>query len=409
MDEKILRKYAELVINTGVNLQEGQCLSIKGEPIHWHFIDLLQEIAYKRGAKFVKSDIQSSCSRINKIKYQKDEYLGHVPPYVENEIDYTVKEKWAFIYLEGLEQPDCYESLDPQRNATVEKAWREKSKNLMSAAMNGVCHWTIAPIPTPGWGQKIFGGTPDEKNTKRLWDTLVPILRLNHEDPEKAWREHDRNLKKRIDVLEKMQLDHLKFTGPDTELFVYLTPLSRWCGGSFTSSEGHSFIPNIPTEEIFTTPDFRKTSGKVKVTKPVMVMGKHVEDAFFEFKDGKVVNFTAGKNLEILEKYFEIDPQAKYVGEIALVDMNSPISKTNKIFHSILLDENASCHLALGRGISSAVKGGDKMNEDELKKTGHNISLLHTDFMIGSPEINITGVKRDGQEVNIMENGYFKI
>lgn len=409
MEHENLEKYAKLILDVGINLQPGQSLVIKGEPIHWYFVDILQRVAYQKGAKFIKTDLQHACSRINKIENQKDEYLEHLPSYLDKEYKTYVDEKWAMIHLDGLEDPDCFENLDQKRNSIVERTYREKAKPIMFAAMSGICHWTIAPVPTPKWAQKIFGGLANQDAVKRLWDTLIPILRLDQNDPQVAWKEHVIALKKRIKFLDEKELDYLHFQGPETDLKIYLNQVSAWTGGSFTSSENHSFVPNLPTEEIFTTPDFKRTTGKVKITKPVKVLGKSVENAYFEFEEGKVVNFRAENNQESLEKYFDIDPQARYLGEVALVDQTSPITQSNHVFHSILLDENASCHIALGRGISSAIRGGNKMNEKELSEAGCNMSLLHTDFMIGSPELNVTGFNKEKEPVKIIEKGIFQI
>ena len=409
MNNQLLEKYANLIIKVGVNLQKGQCLIIKGEHTHWEFVNLLQQVAYKNGAKYIHTDLQAPFSKLNQNKFQHEEFLNFIPKFIDSQIAEYVEDRWSIIHLDGKADPNCFESLNQEKNAIIEKVIREHGKRFSCAALSGKCCWTIAPLPTPGWAQKVLGGKASEENKNALWEILIPILKLDKSDPVKAWQDHSDRLKERISILDQSDIDYLHFTGPGTDLKIYLSQYSRWQGGAFTSPEGNPFMPNIPTEEIFSTPDFRKTEGRIKVTKPVNVLGKDVVDAYFEFKNGQVNKFSASIGEDTLAKYFEIDPTAKYLGEVALVDTSSPIYMADKIFHSILLDENASCHIALGRGISTAIIGGDKMSEEELKNVGHNNSLLHTDFMVGSSEVSVTGVLHDGQKLRIISNGLFNI
>jgi len=409
MNENILEKYAKLILNVGINLQSGQNLIIKGDACHWDFVTILQKVAYQNNAAIIKTELTPPTDLTNRVKYQKAEYLNRTPSYLEHEIATLIKEKWAFIRLEGSSDPDAYESLDQSRNAILEKAYREKSSPLFGAYMSGDCHWTIAPVPTLKWAQKIYGSDDTNNNTQRLWETLIPILRLDHESPTLAWQKHNEMLAQRITTLERFNLEYLRFQSLETDLKIYLSRHSKWAGGCFQDAQGVRFNPNLPTEEIFTTPDYRKTSGHILITRPVMVLGKYVENAWFEFSNGQVVNYKASKNVECLDKFFEIDKQAKYLGEVALVDLTSPISKTNTIFHSILLDENASCHIALGRGITAALKNCENMTKEEIDAIGCNHSLLHTDFMVGSKELKVDGYCCDGNTVSIIKDGHFAI
>jgi len=409
MNENILEKYARLILKVGINLQSGQNLVIKGDACHWDFATILQKVAYQNNAAIIKTELTPPTDLTNRVKYQNEQYLNLTPSYLEHEIETHIREKWAFIRLEGSSDPDAYESLDQSKNAIIEKAYREKFSPLFGAYMNGNCHWTIAPVPTRKWAEKIYGSDGSNDNTRKLWETLIPILRLDQENPTLAWQKHNEMLERRIAKLEQFNLEYLHFQGPQTDLKIHLSKHSAWAGGCFKDAQGVPFNPNLPTEEIFTTPDYHKTSGCILITRPVLVLGKYVENAWFEFHNGQVVNYKATKNIESLNKYFEIDHQARYLGEVALVDLSSPISKTNTIFHSILLDENASCHIALGRGITAALKNCGQMTKEELDAIGCNMSLLHTDFMVGSKELNVDGYCANGRTINIIKDGHFAI
>ncbi len=409
MDKELLNRYADLILSVGINLQQGDNLLIRAEPIHLYFVDILEKLAYEKGARFIRFKMTASKSTLNRVSYQKEEYLDYIPSDYESTVDAYVDEGWCVISIEGMEDPDIFSEMDQERFAKMQKPLLEKSKKLMRAAMSGPTRWTIAPLPTPGWAAKVFAEKDSKASTEKLWQCLIPILRLNSDNPTKLWKEHLDGLKKRTDYLDSLQLDHLHFEGEGTDLKVYLGEKSCWIGGSLCHNGGLPFLANIPTEEVFSTPDFRKTNGRVQVTRPVKVSGKSVIGSWFEFKNGTVVDFGAQEGKAALEQFFKMDPNAKALGEVALVDVESPIFKTNKIFDSILLDENASCHIALGRGIPLAIVGGDKMDEEQLKDCGCNHSLLHTDFMIGSKQLKVTGIGRDGTKTVIIETGRFTI
>ncbi len=409
MDQKFLERYADLLLGMGVALDEGRALSIACEPVHWDFVNILIKKAYQAGAKYVKVDLQHALAGIYRANYSKEEYLSYVPPYFAAEIETFLDERWSLIRLDGKEDPDIYKMIDQERNGIITKATREVAKPLRNAVGSSKVSWTVAAVPTKAWAAKVMNMEPSDEAVEAFWEVLIPILRLDHEDPVQAWREHSDKLRRRSTFLTESQFDYFHFTGPDTDLKVYMNPRSQWEGGSSISEDGRVFFPNLPTEEVYTTPNFRKTEGRVKVTRPVSVLGDQVEGAWFEFKEGKVVDFGADYGKHIIEQYFEIDPNARYLGEVALVDENSPIARSGKIFHSILFDENASCHIALGSGYPSAIKDGDNLSEEEQREVGCNVSLLHTDFMIGSKDVDVTAYTHDGTAVPIIEKGSFVI
>ncbi len=237
----------------------------------------------------------------------------------------------------------------------------------------------------------------------------MPILRLDQKSPSEAWKRQDQILKARSKTLNELKFDHVHFEGPGTDLKVFLGPQTIWDGGSHATFDRRAYMPNIPTEEVFTAPDYRKTEGRVLVTRPVKVLENQVLDAWFEFSEGRVTDFGAKAGKEWLERYFAIEEASRYLGEVALVDVSSPIFQSGRIFESILFDENAACHIALGSGFPTAIKGGDSLSDDELKKLGCNIAIVHTDFMIGSEKTSVSGIAKNGKRVPIISKGRFVI
>ncbi|MBF0360640.1 MAG: aminopeptidase [Oligoflexia bacterium] len=422
--EKLLEKYAELILKNGVHVIKGQSIIIKSEPIHWPFINILIKKAYQLGAKQVVPELVHPYASIYQTLYQKKEYLGKLPRYTKNIVDTYIDEHWARIMITGSENPNFYSIANQDNNTIIQKELMTTMRPLLQASIKGDCTWTIAPYPTPKWAQKVlaprFGKTKiakmsDEQLIQEFWKVLIPILRLNHKDPSKAWKKHSDTLKKRVKYLNSLDIEYLHYESKSgkTDLKIYLADNAIWGGGNFNAFDKRPFLPNIPTEEVFSCPHRLKTEGSVKVTRPVKVFGDEIIDAYFEFKDGRVVNYSAKKNKALLDKYFSIDENARYLGEVALVDSTSPIYQAHLLFDSILLDENASCHIALGNGIPSVIKEGTKLKEKDLKEKGCNHSLLHTDFMIGSDDLKITAYiktskkNRPRKQLVIMKNGKF--
>jgi aminopeptidase len=291
--------------------------------------------------------------------------------------------------------------------------------------------WLVVASPTEKWAEKVLAGPAGGAGTGApasgadnpgrgpafsrpralddLWETMKPILRLDREDPVAAWREQSERLKRRSAVLDELSVEWLHFEGPGTDLWVAIPERAIWVGGPARTPEGTEFLPNLPTEEVFTTPDYRYTTGHVAVTRPVRVMNKVVEGAWFEFSDGKVVSSGARENAEVLERYFSMDAGAAYAGEIALVDAGSPIFQSGRVFYNTLLDENAACHIALGGSYPTCLEGGEKLSDEELPGIGANVSFVHTDFMIGSEEVDVTARTRDGRDVAVLRDGRFVI
>lgn len=409
MNDHFLRNYAKVILRIGVNLQEGQNLYISAEPIHWDFITYLVEEAYQLGAQFVKVDAHHPAAFKARISYARDAYLGYVPTNFTVEQQTMMDESWAVVSLDGMEDPHVYDNMDQDRNSVVQKATRKARLPFSKAMITGQCPWVIAAVPTEKWAAEILETTPSPAAVDQMWEIMKPILHLDQPDPVKSWEAQSAALKRRARILTENRLSYVRFEGPETELKISLSSQARWVGGLFKATAGYEFLPNLPTYEVFTTPDYRFTEGRAKVTRPVKVFGSDVENAWFVFKDGAVVDFGADKGATNLEKYLAIDDQSKYLGEVALVDINSPIYQSQRTFHSILYDENAACHIALGRGLPITFDNGDQLSEKELAEMGCNLSIQHTDFMIGSPEISVFGGKSDNSEMAIIKKGEFVI
>ncbi|MCF6360585.1 MAG: aminopeptidase [Cyclobacteriaceae bacterium] len=406
-----LEKYANVIL-TGLNIQKGQNLIIMTEPVHWNFASVIAAEAYKKGARYVRVDSsEKKDPRLyrTRIEHSREEYLNYVPLFRTETQRLIVEENWALLALDGTENPEMLSTLDSIRNTIAGKAITEAGKLFQDAIQNNKIQWIVAFAPTEILAGKIMDIPPSKEAIEELWQVLVPILHLDDTDPSGTWVKRGETLKKRALALNRLKFKEIHFKGSGTDLKIGLGQRAVWEGGSSVSEKGIEFSPNLPTEEVFTAPDFRETEGRVKITRPVLVpaIGKVIEEAWLEFEKGKLVNYGAKKGRDVLDQYLEIDPAAAFLGEIALVDSNSPIFKSGKIFHNILFDENASCHIALGSAYPECFEGGGKMSDKELLENGINVSNLHTDFMIGSPDVDVTGLTWNGKKTDIIIDGKF--
>ncbi|MBL8006507.1 MAG: aminopeptidase [Ignavibacteria bacterium] len=412
MNKADLNKYCKLILEAGVNLYPEQCLVINCGIRNFDFALMLSEAAYAMGAKYV--DIKTDSNFLTKYRIENNrntEDLEYIPDYIVNRGYELLVKDFAFVTIDNLEEIDVLKGTDSDKLGSITKKAQESNKLVSKALGSSKNAWTIAAVPGPGWASKVFNSDKNpDKLTDDLWNKLVPVLRLDKKDPVAEWKKHGENLVKRSSILNEMKIDRLLFEGPGTELEIGINSNSLWRGGLVKAQNGRIFIPNLPTEEVFTTPDFKRTNGKVVVTKPVKVMENLLYGIWFEFKDGKVTDFGTDSGREILEKYFSTDEGASYLGEVALVDINSEVFKSGLIFNSILYDENAACHIALGRGFPMCFSNKDDLiTPESMIKNGCNNSLVHTDFMIGSEKINVTGFDKGGSKTEIIKNGSFCI
>ena len=393
----------------GLNLQNGQCLAIKTEPIHAPVIERIARHAYRRGGRFV--DIWPVPARLERERVVESaaEYLEYVPDYYRTQRATVIRERWAFLSIKSPDDPNALNDLNPERMRRLAGAYVQADADFRRALSNDETQWTVMALPTPRWAAKVLDGEPSEGATRELWDLLVPILRLDAPDPANFWSSYGAALNRRAETLTAMALRQLHFEAEGTDLTVQLHPAALWKGGGSVSRGGVHFMPNLPTEEVFTAPDYRGTTGRVQITRPAMVHGVEVRDAWFEFESGRVVDCGASYGLEALHMYLDTDAGSRTVGEVALVDTASPIFQSGRTFYNTLLDENATCHLALGFAYPTCIRGGESMVDAELEKYGASRSRQHADFMIGTPDMNVTAVDAGGGRVDIMRSGAFVI
>lgn len=403
--ENLLKKYAKLAIYQGVNVQKNQTLVISSPIECAKFTRMLVEEAYIKGAKEVVVQWNDELTGKLKYKYSPMEVFETVPEWVkESRLSYA-KEGACFLSISASD-PELLKDVDPKKVATFRKASSIASREFSSRLMSNENAWSIVSIPTVGWAKKVFPNVSEDEAVEKLWDAIFKIVRVDSQDPVKAWEEHKNTLKKNMDFLNSKRFKSLHYTNSlGTDLIIQLPEKHLWAGGAEFTQDGTEFIANMPTEEIFSMPKKTGVNGKVVSSMPLNYGGNLINNFSLTFKDGKVVDFSAEEGYETLKNLLDTDEGAKYLGEVALVPYNSPISNSNIIFFNTLYDENASCHLAFGKAYSLCIKDGEKMSEEELLKEGANDSLTHVDFMIGTKDLQITGTTYDNEKFDIFVNG----
>lgn len=397
-------KYAELALRVGVNLQKGQALLINAPLEGVDFTKLVVKKAYELGAKNVHINWTDDDLTLWKYRYAPDEVIGSYPEWSVKLHDEFAEDGAAVLQIRAT-NPDLLKNIDPSRIAMANKAAGEALLNFRKYTMNSRIPRSIIAIPSKAWARKIFPDQSPEEAVESLWAAILKIVRVDREDPIAAWEEHNATLRKARDVLNEKNYKKLIFKAPGTDLELELPEGHIWAGGSDMAETGVTFNPNIPTEEVFTLPHKYGVNGTVSSTKPLNYGGSLIDNFQLAFKDGKVVDFSAEIGEETLRHLLDSDEGARRLGEVALVPHESPVSQSGLIFYNTLFDENASCHIALGKAYPTSLEGGAEMTDEQLDKHGVNDSLVHVDFMIGSEKMDIDGVKQDGTVEPVFRNG----
>lgn len=402
--EQSLRKYARLILEVGLNIQPGDKIALDVSEEMIPLVRILSEEAYKLGAYHLKMSFSDDAVALSRFTHAPIEALKYFPEFEVTAMLAAFEDGYHRLSLYAP-NPELLKEVDPEKIQMDQLTRSAGSKPIMEVITQNKVKWCVAAVPCKAWASAVFPELSEEEAVEKLWEKVFAATRVTQEDPVAAWKEHEENLKKYQELLNKSAFEKLLFKGPGTDLEVYLTKGHAWIGGSSVSPRGESFMANIPTEEIFTMPHARKVNGRLAATMPLSTRGRLIEDFWFVFEDGKVVDFGAGEGKEILEDMLNTDDGARRLGEVALVSDDSPISNTGILFKNTLFDENASCHFALGSAYSENLPGSSKMSEQEQYEIGMNDSLIHVDFMVGGPQLQVIGVKPDGSEVQVLKDG----
>ena len=409
MKRSTIKKYAKLIVRIGANVQKGQSVVVSCSVDQADFCALVVDECYKAGAKYVT--VNWSYDKVTRLHYRNESIrtLSTVLKWQEEKMKWMADELPCRIHIVS-EDPDGLKGVDPTKMQKVQVS-RYKVTKPYSEAMESRHQWTIAAVPGEAWAKKVFPNLRKSQAVEKLWQAILESVYVTDDnDPIEVWNKVNADFISRCEQLNKDRFEYLQYKSSNgTDFKVWLMPQSKWCGGGEYDLNGHYFNPNMPTIEVFTTPMKGKAEGRLVSTKPLSFRGQLIENFSFDFKDGKVMNCEAEKGKEILEKMITADEGASMIGEVALVPQDSPISNQNILYYETLFDENASCHIALGRGYNECVEGYDKMSAEELKELGVNESMIHVDFMVGAPDLSIIGHTFDGRDIEVFKNGNFAI
>lgn len=402
--EQNLEKYAQLIVEVGVNVEKSHTVVLSIAVDQAPLARLITKKAYELGAAEVI--LQWTDDAINKdfFLYAAEDRLTELPQYIVDRGDDWLAKGASRISVVSS-SPDALAGTDADRVASYQQASGKALANIRKATQANKISWTVVAAAGQEWAQKVFPDLEPAAAQEKLWDEIFKTSRIYGDDPVAAWKAHDAKLAEKAAELNKEQFVSLHYTAPGTDIVIGLPENHLWEGAGSFNSRGEKFMANIPTEEVFTAPDSRRVDGVISSTKPLSYAGNIISGMKFTFKDGKVVDFSAEQGEEVLAKLLDTDEGAKHLGEVALVPDPSPISQSGIIFFNTLFDENASNHLAFGSAYAFNLQGGTEMSEEELDAAGLNRSHTHVDFMVGSDQMDIDGIKADGTVIPVFRNG----
>lgn len=383
-DNDRLERFADLAVRVGANVQPGSGVLVTANTAHLEIARAVVERAYAAGAAWVEVDWSDGPIRRSRLTYSSMESLTRARPWALERIKELVAERGVVISLVGDPDPHLFDDVDPAKAAAVSV---EEAAATRDALLVQQLRWTVVAAPNPGWATEVFG----EPDVDRLWEAVGTAMRLDEADPVASWQQRNAELAARARALDALDLAEVRYRSAGTDLTVGLLPGTRWTGGGGTDPDGLAFLPNIPTEEVFTSPDRRRADGTIRLTKPVIVGGQVVEGLTVIFSAGRITDVTAASGAPAVRAQLDTDDGARSLGEVSLVDRDSRIARAGILFHNTLFDENAGCHVAWGQSFPFAVAGGLDKSDEERYEIGLNRSAVHTDVVIGGDGMTVSG------------------
>ncbi len=402
--EKTLEAYANLIVKVGLNLQQGQRLMIVAPIEAAPLARAVTKAAYQNSSPLVSTLFNDEIQQLFRFQFAPRDSFAEYPEWIADAMNGSAKHGDAQLFITA-QDPDLLAGQDPELIALVQKTASEHLTPLRIEQMRNAVSWCVAGYPIPSWASKVFPDLPSAEAESRLGDAIVKTLRLEAPDPLAAWEQHVAGLRRRSDYLTQKHYQAGHLAGPGTDLTIGLTDAHLWLSGAERTLGGVEFVANLPTEEVFTLPHRGRAEGTVHSTKPLSYAGNLIKDFSVTFKDGHVVEIHAQQGEGVLRKLVETDEGAGRLGELALVPASSPIARMGILFYNTLFDENAASHVALGRGYPSSLQGSREMSREELLQAGTNDSLVHVDFMVGSPNVDVDGVTAGGSREPVMRKG----
>ena len=395
----LTRRLAELIVGFGANVQPGQIVGVTTYTGKEALTREVARAAYERGARWVDVVTFDPWVKRERLAHADESTLEYVPPWLIDRLTWLSDVRAARVTLNGPAAPDSLEGIDPARAGRDVLPYLPATGEVVNARTT---NWTVAPAPTLGWATVVYPDLQPDEALDRLWEEVAYVCRLDSDDPEAAWRERARTLEAVAGGLTERRFDAIRLHGPGTDLTVGLLPSSAWQAADFTTVDGLRHFPNIPSEEIFTTPDPERVEGHVTATRPLELYGALLDGIRVEFSGGRAVRIDADRGADTLRAIATKDEGAAHLGELALVDGEGRIGPLGTVFYETLVDENAASHIALGHGYALGVE-----DADDLPRV--NDSSIHVDFMIGSPELDVDGITRDGDDVPLLRSGAWQI
>lgn len=406
MDKRI-EEYAELVVKTGVNVQKGQVLSISAPILAVEFVREVTKAAYKAGAKNVVYNWSDDELTFLNYKHAADETFKEFPQWSLDKLMGLAEDGACFLSIIAP-NPELLKDIDPKRVAEWSKVRSIAIKDYYKLVLSDNNAWSIAALPSEAWASKVFPELSIDEAMDKLLAMILDISRVDGNAIEN-WKKHNETLDEKVKILNEKKFAAFHYKSEGTDLMVGMSKKQIWKAGASTTKDGVLFNPNIPTEEVFSLPDRNKVDGTLSSKLPLNYNGSIIDNFTLKFEKGKVVEFTAEKGYDVLENLLNTDEGARYLGEIALVPVDSPISNSKTLFYNTLFDENASCHFAFGSAYTSCIEGAEDMSKKELEKEGVNDSLVHVDFMVGSNDLSIDGIDEAGNITPIFRDGNWVI